>query len=46
MKNNKKQNQNFKNRVPLVMAKHTIDKIIYPVQTKRGLKFSKKQMQP
>lgn len=23
------------------MAKHTIDRIIYPVQTKRGLKYPK-----
>lgn len=27
------------------MAKHTIDRIIYPVQTKRGLKFAKKRPQ-
>ena len=30
-KRNKKKDINFQNRVPLVMAKHTIDKIIYPV---------------
>lgn len=30
-------------RVPLVMAKHTFDRIIYPVQTKRGLKYPKKK---
>jgi hypothetical protein len=28
-------------RVPYSMAKHTIDRIIYPVQTKRGLKYPK-----
>lgn len=27
------------------MAKHTIDRIIYPVYTKRGLKFPKKRPQ-
>jgi hypothetical protein len=30
-------------RVPLQMAKHTFDRIIYPVQTKRGLKYPKKK---
>ena len=30
-------------RVPLQMTKTTIDRIIYPVQTKRGLKFEKKK---
>lgn len=30
-----------------MMAKHTFDRIIYPVQTKRGLKYPKrKMMQP
>lgn len=33
-------------RVPLQMAKTTIDRIIYPVQTKRGLKYPKKKMIP
>lgn len=28
-------------RVPLAMATKTIDNIIYPVQTKRGLKWGK-----
>lgn len=28
-------------RVPLPMAKKTIDSIIYPVKTKRGIKFGK-----
>lgn len=30
-------------RVPLQMTKTTIDRIIYPVQTKRGLKYPKKK---
>ena len=30
-------------RIPLTMTKHTIDRIIYPVQTKRGLKYKKPQ---
>lgn len=30
-------------KIPYQMAKHTIDRIIYPVQTKRGLKFPKKK---
>lgn len=30
-------------RVPLNVAKTTIDRIIYPVQTKRGLKYPKKK---
>ena len=30
-------------RVPLAMATHTFDRIIYPVQTKRGLKYPKKK---
>ena len=33
-------------RVPLQMAKTTIDRIIYPVQTKRGLKYPKKKAIP
>lgn len=33
-------------RVPLQMAKTTIDRIIYPVQTKRGLKYPKKKVIP
>lgn len=32
-------------RVPLNVAKTTIDRIIYPVQTKRGLKYPKKKQQ-
>ena len=30
-------------RVAYQMAKHTIDRIIYPVQTKRGLKYPKRR---
>ena len=37
----KKKGQKAQERVPLTMAKHTIDRIIYPVQTKRGLKYPK-----
>ena len=33
-------------RVPLQLAKTTIDRIIYPVQTKRGLKYPKKKNLP
>jgi hypothetical protein len=34
-------NKGKKQKIPLQMAKHTIDRIIYPVQTKRGLKYPK-----
>ena len=30
-------------RVPLPMAKKTIDSIIYPVKTKRGIKFGREK---
>lgn len=39
----KKGKNGKKERVPLQMAKHTFDRIIYPVQTKRGLKYPKKK---
>ena len=32
--------------MPLQLAKTTIDRIIYPVQTKRGLKYPKKKNLP
>ena len=36
-------NRGKKQKIPLSMAKHTIDRIIYPVQTKRGLKYPKQK---
>ena len=36
-------NKGKKQKIPLIMAKHTIDRIIYPVQTKRGLKYPKQR---
>lgn len=36
-------NKGKKQKIPLNMAKHTIDRIIYPVQTKRGLKYPKQK---
>jgi len=41
-----KKGQKESTRVPLQMSKQTFDRIIYPVQTKRGLKYPKKKPMP